>query len=110
MTNAERRPDAAGRRPGKVSAPQLDTVHGSEPVGQLRPEPARPRFRDAVAFAHPPAGRRHMWAIVVPTCPACSHMHLHRSAAAPEEEVRIGSCGAAYRLRLAGAKRRRWAG
>lgn len=62
----------------------------------------------AQGFATPPSGRRVLWAVVVPTCPACGHLHLHRSTGRHGGR-RTGSCGATYLVVLAGAKRGRWA-
>jgi hypothetical protein len=49
---------------------------------------------------YPPSGRRHLGAVVVPFCPACAHLHLHRAVrvGSVDGHVRVGSCGAAYVL------------
>jgi hypothetical protein len=68
----------------------------------------RRQLARAKAFAAPPAGRRTLWTIVVPRCPSCSHLHLHR-ATGPHPGRRTGSCGSTYLLVIAGSKRGRWA-
>ena len=60
----------------------------------------------ARGFYGPPAGRRTLGAIVVPLCPHCRCMHLHRG---DHGGLRTGSCGKTYRIVLAGSQRGRWA-
>ena len=62
---------------------------------------ARHRLPVASAVYYPPCGRRRLAALVVRRRPACSGMHLHRSESmATAEELRQGSCGAVYQLRV----------
>lgn len=60
---------------------------------------------EARGFAAPPAGRRTTWALVVPQCPFCGHLHLHR-AKGKHSGLRVGSCGRMYQIILAGQRRR----
>jgi hypothetical protein len=69
---------------------------------------AIPAVPQVQAYAAPPIGRRRMWALVVPDCPWCRHLHLHR-ATGREGGLRVASCGRPYRLRVAGTRRARWA-
>jgi len=97
MTTKER--GAVSDTPPPTSRHQAAGQHnGSREPRQL------PR---AKAFAAAPAGRRTLWTLVVPRCPSCSHLHLHR-ATGPHPGRRTGSCGAAYFLVIAGSKRGRW--
>jgi hypothetical protein len=63
---------------------------------------------EVIATAHPPAGRRRYWALIVVRCVHCAHLHQHR-ATGPHGGLRVGSCGRPYRVVIAGAKRARWA-
>ena len=62
-----------------------------------------------VAFGEyfPPAGRRHLGAILIRRCPGCSHAHFHRGSrvASVDGESRTGSCGTEYRVRVLPAAR-----
>jgi hypothetical protein len=55
----------------------------------------------AVGIYYPPSGRRRLGAIVVRSCPACLHLHLHRAAGPVASTPRTGSCGAEYVIRVA---------
>lgn len=80
-------------------------AHGpaSEKIGrhqatepQSQPNAAdRQKLPRVAAYAAEPAGRRSMWAIVVPHCARCGHLHLHRSTG-QHGGIRTGSCGAEY--------------
>ncbi|MCA1671731.1 MAG: hypothetical protein LC799_05850 [Actinobacteria bacterium] len=70
------------------------------------PEPCQKLVR-AKAFAASPTGRRTLWTLVVPRCPFCSHLHLHR-ATGPHPGRRVGSCGESYFVLISGSKRSRW--
>lgn len=100
MTRRERGPAATAKAPLQDPPPR-------EVQGQRNPS-ARPREVLASGFAAPPAGRRTKWAIVIPTCPFCGYLHLHR-AAGDHGGRRTSSCGREYRVVLAGSKRGRWA-
>jgi hypothetical protein len=53
-----------------------------------------------------PGPGRGRWVQVIHRCPACAHMHLHRSVQPVESgAVRTGPCGMRYQLRLANAPR-----
>lgn len=54
----------------------------------------------AVGIYYRPAGRRRLGAIVVRTCPACGHLHLHRATGPTTSVVREGSCGVEYTVRV----------
>ena len=104
--------------PGNAAAPGLATEGGAERddasnVGTDGNAPAhlvaiRNGHVDvqtcivAPAVYYPPVGRRRLGAVVVRTCPACSHMHLHRAefASTADGTLRTGSCGAQYVLRV----------
>jgi hypothetical protein len=60
-----------------------------------------------IGFAYPPAGRRRLWAVIVPSCCWCQHLHQHR-ATGPFGGLRVAGCGRTYRVRVAGSKRARW--
>lgn len=62
----------------------------------------------APGFISPAIGRRHLALVVIPRCPACSYVHVHRSNAVNVVGKRTGSCGATYIVRIAGSKRGRW--
>lgn len=68
----------------------------------------RLRVAEVVGYASPPAGRRTLWAIVVPSCVGCGTLHIHRAGGAAGG-YRRGSCGARYWVKIAGAQRARWA-
>lgn len=74
-------------------------------------QPNPPRCQDSPpevrGFAAPPAGRRRLWAVVVPTCCWCGYLHLHRSTGSHGGR-RTGSCGHDYVVVLAGNQRRQW--
>lgn len=47
-----------------------------------------------------PFGRRRMWSIIVRRCPACAHMHVHKTGDPTKGHyLRTGSCGAEYLIR-----------
>jgi hypothetical protein len=69
-----------------------------------RSAPARHQRVTARAFLAAPIGRRQQHALVVPTCPRCAHLHIHR-AAGPHGGRRTGSCGATDTVIVAGRKR-----
>lgn len=57
----------------------------------------------AVGELHPPAGRRHLWVLLVRRCPACAHLHIHRvGRPSAGTHRRTGSCGADYEIRVVG--------
>jgi hypothetical protein len=91
-----------GRSPGDEDRPSgINTLHGTD-RDQRTPDD-RPVV--AFGFAAAPAGRRTKWALVIPQCPHCFRLHLHR-ADGPRGGLRIGSCGRVYRVQLAGWRRR----
>lgn len=69
---------------------------------------ARVKGLTAVGYLAPPIGRRTQWAIVVPRCVSCGFLHIHRSTSGDVARQRTGSCGAVYRIVIAGGKRGRW--
>lgn len=83
-------------------------VQVSAPTKKMTLEAVVTGMPEVIGFAHPPAGRRRYWALIVPTCYWCRHLHQHR-ATGPDGGLRVGSCGRRYRVRVAGNKRRRWA-
>lgn len=106
MTRArERRPGTGGRRPEQLIGQTTDTIHDT---ATDRHEPHSGTVVTVLGFALAPAGRRTLWALVVPTCPHCSAAHLHR-ATGPHDGLRVASCGRPYKIRLTGSRRRRWA-
>lgn len=66
-----------------------------------RTTPAEQRKVTTGGFAAAPAGRRTSWAVIVPRCPFCQHLHLHR-ATGPHGGRRTASCGREYVIVLAG--------
>jgi hypothetical protein len=72
-------------------------AHGTTPGRQ--DEPA-----EVFGFAAEPAGRRSMWAVVVPRCCWCLGLHIHRSTGAHGGR-RTGSCGKEYVVVLAGRRK-----
>lgn len=97
------------KRDGPVAygpAPEISHRHSADAAQATAP--GRQAQLIASGFAAPPAGRRRLWAVVIPTCPACGLLHLHRSTG-QHGGTRTGSCGAEYRVVLAGDKRGRWA-
>jgi hypothetical protein len=87
-------------------APERSSRHhaAGQPHGNA-PDPVREVI--AVAFVSPPIGRRTLPLLVVVDCPTCHHVHTHRSTG-PHGGRRVGSCGTAYVVRVAGDKRARW--
>ena len=59
----------------------------------------------AVAYLSPPIGRQTLPLLVVTRCRGCGFVHTHRRAFVVR---RVGSCGTAYMLRIAGDQRARW--
>lgn len=74
---------------------QESPIQSTTPAGQCKVT--------ARGFVAAPAGRRTFWAVIVPRCPFCQHLHLHR-ATGPHGGRRTASCGRAYVVVLAGHK------
>lgn len=115
---ANRRAAPAARRRGGLKSPRTrERGHGSQPkapAAQMisaatkqhqghRSASAHPCQADVVARGvyGPPAGRRTLGAIVVPSCPFCGYLHLHRSTVARGGH-RMAGCGREYVVVLAG--------
>lgn len=88
-----------GRGPSTCPTPATSTRDPARDPRQ-HSRGARDRGLVAVGIWYPPAGRRRHGAIVVRTCPACRHMHLHRSDGPVTSTTRTGSCGAEYTIRV----------
>jgi hypothetical protein len=84
----------AERRPGPGAAIQSDRAGQGQPSADRGPLVASGTY-------YPPAGRRRLGVIVVRTCPACLHLHLHRASGPTASVVRTGSCGAEYSISVA---------
>ena len=95
-------PTQRGGVPAQHPAPETSRHQAAD-----QSEGSAERLARAKAFAAPPAGRRTLWTLVVPRCPFCAHLHLHRGTG-PHPGRRVGSCGTAYFLVIAGSKRGRW--
>lgn len=95
-------PQAAANKISAATKPQ-DQGQDSRTIPFARELPI------AVGEFYPPAGRRHLGVVVVRSCPACLHLHLHRANAAGSADgtTRTGSCGAEYRLRVLPGEHRR---
>jgi hypothetical protein len=90
----EERGPAHHESPLKISRHQAtDRLDRSSPAGQ--------REVTAVAYSSPPIGRCSLWVLIVPRCPSCLHTHVHRSSG-DHGGRRTGSCGATYRVVIAG--------
>jgi hypothetical protein len=87
--------------PNKISATTKQHQEQGNPP-QLQAPPPQVR-----GFAAPPAGRRRLWAVVVPECCWCGYLHLHRSTGSHGGR-RTASCGHDYVVVLAGSRRGRW--
>lgn len=61
----------------------------------------------ADAELHPPAGRRRLPLLLVRSCPACRHLHIHRGTGIAGSGVRTGSCGVVYQLHVLPAQQGR---
>jgi hypothetical protein len=85
-------------RPGSPPGPASKISATTKQLDQ--DQRSRSAARLAVGEWYAPCGRRHLGVVIVRTCPACQHLHLHRSATPDSAHgaVRTGSCGAAYVL------------
>lgn len=87
--------------------PNRTNSHRDSGNDEPSPGPRQNGVQTAVAFASPPIGRCHLWVLIVPRCPVCFHAHVHRSTG-DHGGRRTGSCGAAYRVIIAGRGRGVW--
>jgi hypothetical protein len=94
-----------GRAPHhKAPAAEPNTPNAADQPEQRQAQPSA-HLVEVRGFAAAPFGRRRFWAIVVPSCPHCGYLHLHR-AQGEHGGDRTGSCGRGYRVVIAGQKRR----
>jgi hypothetical protein len=101
-------PGGAGRDATRARAAQTEPQPTPSSQPGCAKNKAKARLLKAVAYPSPPVGRRHQWSLVVLRCPGCSLVHVHRSEALISGGVRVGSCGVAYELAVAGSQRVRW--
>lgn len=96
MRQKTRRPALTPDAANKISAAT------SEHQNHRNTQRQRPQVF-AAGFIAEPIGRRTEPALIVPRCPKCLCLHLHRGRG----DQRTGSCGATYTVIIAGGKRAR---
>lgn len=91
-------PEQRDSRPGRGAAVGLADQQDDQHPHRTRPATAV----TVVGELHAPAGRRTLYVLLVRRCPACAHLHVHRTGRpAATSWSRSGSCGAAYEVVLA---------
>lgn len=85
-------------RPGQgTAAVEPLALHSTRTLAEPTAPHRHRRPVVAVGELHRPGGRRRQWVLIVRRCPACEHLHLHRTERpAARTWPRTGSCGTRY--------------
>jgi ribosomal protein L32 len=92
-----------GPEPPEPRASTTARHHAAGP-GQHNPPDRQAEVIVRGFAAAAPSGRRTRWAIIVPSCPWCSHLHIH-NAVGPHCGRRTGSCVRDYRVVIPGQRK-----